>query len=156
MEIRIDGWEANVRFSASHFIPSQDKCERLHGHEYAISATITGEKGPGGLLLDFVSLKRALRSIAEELDHRVLVPKKSAAIDLDVNDEVSLSVHGKKYVFPKEDVILLDVNSTSAENLASYVLSRVLESMEFPPNIAEILVGVDEGPGQGAWISKRL
>ena len=61
-------------FAAAHFLKHYDgKCERLHGHNYKVRAWAKGPAlGEGGMLLDFVQLKGALREVLERLDHSLL------------------------------------------------------------------------------------
>ena len=76
MELRIDGWRSNLRFSASHIIPGHPTCGRIHGHTYALSITVRGRQGEKGFIMDFNEVKKALAEIVEELDHRFLLPEK--------------------------------------------------------------------------------
>ncbi len=46
--------------------------------------------------------------------------------------------------------------STSAENIAKYILDYVVENLDIPYSIKCIEIGVDEGYGQGARISKKI
>jgi 6-pyruvoyltetrahydropterin/6-carboxytetrahydropterin synthase len=61
-------------FAAAHFLAHHEgKCERLHGHNYRVRAWARGASlGEGGMLLDFGTLKGALRHVTESLDHRLL------------------------------------------------------------------------------------
>lgn len=63
-----------AHYDSAHFLRHyQGKCERLHGHRYVVEAALQTEAlDDGGLAFDFVELKRALRALAEELDHRNL------------------------------------------------------------------------------------
>jgi len=53
----------------AHFLPDHPKCGVLHGHTYKIELAIEGEKRHG-MILDFADLKRVLRSLLAEYDHR--------------------------------------------------------------------------------------
>ncbi|MCR5621984.1 MAG: 6-carboxytetrahydropterin synthase QueD [Treponema sp.] len=68
-EVRVE-----AAFSAAHFLQDyHGKCERLHGHNYKVFAHARGSTlDEGGMLLDFSELKKALRTVCEELDHRNL------------------------------------------------------------------------------------
>jgi len=91
------------------------------------------------------------------LDHKILIPKKSTTIHLkEENGQISFSSLGKKYSFPASDCILLPLDSTSAENLAGYILSHIEKNLEEYLNIQSIEIGVDEGFGQGAYITKTF
>ncbi|MFQ6059849.1 MAG: 6-pyruvoyl tetrahydropterin synthase family protein [Thermoplasmata archaeon] len=156
MEIRINGWDAGLRFSASHFVPRHKKCERMHGHIYAINAAIEGEQDEDGMVLDFLEVKKTLRKFARELDHRVILPGNSDFVSVEVGDDVQVSVSEKKYRFPLTDVVILDTPNTSAEELAKYLLERFLNEVKLNDRIREVAIGVDEGPGQSAWARKKL
>ncbi|MCD6236857.1 MAG: 6-pyruvoyl tetrahydropterin synthase family protein [Thermoplasmata archaeon] len=152
--IEIDGWQTNIRFSSAHVIPEYEKCGRLHGHTYAIHAKIWGERDKNGIVVDFSVIKNVLRKIAKELDHRVIIPKEYDGVKIK-EESVELENNGKKYVFPKEDCVILPINSSSAENLAEYALQRVLNEIS-TKGMKEIEIGVDEGFGQGARLRRKL
>ena len=157
MYLEINGWETNIRFSACHFIPRHDKCGRLHGHIYAISARIHGGQQENGMVFDFIDLKRAMREIADDLDHRVLLPGNSSIVSLDLGEtSIDVDVEGKHYSFPVEDCAVLDVSVCSAEELAKFVLGVLTEKVDLAPNINSLEIGVDEGRGQGAWVKREI
>lgn len=151
MHLEIDGWDTGIKFSACHFIPGHDKCSRLHGHIYAIHAKVEGQQNVKGMLLDFITLKNAMRSVAEELDHRVLIPGECKDIKLDIGDDIKVKVGEKQYLFPPDDVVIMDIKLASAEELAGFILKRVLTFLKIPDNVKALEIGVDEGKGQGAW-----
>ena len=155
--ITIDGWKSNIRFSSAHIIPEYEKCGRLHGHTYAVHVKIGGKPDRKGIILDFSLLKDILREVVNELDHRIIIPEKSNVVKIEKGkDSVKIDSLGKHYVFPVNDCVFLPIGSTSAENLAKYILEKVLENVSFPKGISSIEIGVDEGFGQGARISKTL
>lgn len=155
--VYLDGWKTNIRFSSAHIIPEYEKCGRLHGHSYAVHAKVIGEPDEKGIIMDFSLLKEALRGIADELDHRVLIPEKSSFVSIQKeNDNVKLDTLGKSYVLPQADCVFLPINSTSAEKLAGYILNRMLDKISIFKRVKSIEIGVDEGFGQGAWVSKIL
>ena len=65
-------------FDSAHFLAGYPgKCANLHGHHWVVEVEAaqadiqeTGEKR--GMVLDFSDLKKALRALAEELDHAML------------------------------------------------------------------------------------
>jgi 6-pyruvoyltetrahydropterin/6-carboxytetrahydropterin synthase len=155
MRLQINGWSSKITFSATHIIPGHYKCGRLHGHDYAINATIEGSIGAGGVIMDFISVKEFLRKVASELDHKVLIPMRDDGVK-EEGDAIYYSLTGKDYRFPREDCALLEVGVASAEELANFVLNRVMEKVHFPENVTRVEIGVDEGEGQGAWTGKDL
>jgi len=156
MRLEIDGKEAGIRFSACHFITEHSKCGRLHGHVYGLRLVVHGEKGDRGMIMDFVELKKVMRRIAEDFDHRVLLPGNCPRIVLTLGDEVTAIAGLKRYVFPSEDVAILDAEEASAEEVARVLLARILEEICFPDNVSKIEVGIEEERGQSAWISHSL
>jgi len=155
--LAIDGWRSNIRFSSAHIIPEYEKCGRLHGHTYAVHAKVFGKPDSKGIILDFSLLKKVLREVVSELDHKILIPKKSNAAKIEkTKDSVKINSLGKQYVFPLNDCIFLPINSTSAENLANYILEKVTDTISLTENINGLEIGVDEGFGQGARIFKKI
>lgn len=155
--VYIDGWKANIRFSSAHMIPDYEKCGRLHGHTYAVNARVDGEPDEKGIIIDFSILKDALRQTVDELDHKILIPAKNSKVDVEQDeDKVKFDARGKQYILPLSDCILLPLTSTSAENLAGYILDRVLKRITFSKRIKSLEIGVDEGFGQGARFTKTF
>jgi 6-pyruvoyltetrahydropterin/6-carboxytetrahydropterin synthase len=73
-----------------------------------------------------------------------------------MGDEVEVRAKGKRYLFPAEDVVILDIMESSAEEIASAVLSMLLSRLKFPPNVRAIEIGLHEELGQSAWVAKEL
>jgi 6-pyruvoyltetrahydropterin/6-carboxytetrahydropterin synthase len=155
MRLQINGWTSKITFSATHIIPGHSKCGRLHGHDYAINASIEGEMGADGVIMDFISVKEFLRDVANELDHRVLIPVKDKGV-LVGKDYIEYKLGDKELRLPRSDCILLEIRVASAETLANFVLQRMLDTVKFPKNVSRIEIGVDEGRGQGAWTGADL
>ena len=150
MRLEINGWTSKITFSATHIIPMHAKCGRLHGHDYAINASIQGDVGAEGVIMDFISVKEFLRSVASELDHRVLIPKMDPGVRI-ADGYVTYRIDDKELRLPECDCVMLDIEVASAESLANFVLMRLLAKVKFPKNVKRIEIGVDEGRGQGAW-----
>ncbi len=157
MLLEIDGGYSGLRFSACHFIPRHEKCSRLHGHSYIVRLRMEGDIGEEGMIMDFVILKRTLKKIIDEVDHRTLLPAKSKEVKIDVEgDSVEVVSGCKRYVFPKEDVALLDVPTTTAEEMCKMMTLRMKSEIDFPPNVRSISIGLDEERGQTAWYTEAL
>ncbi|MCJ2556922.1 MAG: 6-carboxytetrahydropterin synthase [Candidatus Thermoplasmatota archaeon] len=144
-----------MTFSASHFIPGHEGCERLHGHSFAIHVKVEGDKGPSGMVMDFVSLKRALKEMARDFDHKMLIAGRSKAVRRE-GETIVYDSHGKTFVFPEDETTELDIEYATAENLAEYVVDRLIKKLDFPETVREVTIGIDEGGGQVAWVSRNL
>ena len=155
--IKVDGWKSNIRFSSAHIIPEYEKCGRLHGHTYAVHVKIHGNPDYKGIIVDFTIVKDVLREIVNSLDHKILIPKKSKNVEIEkVKESVKIISLGKEYVFPDCDCIFLPIDSTSAENLAAFILGEFLQKASLPKNVESVEIGVDEGFGQGARVLKKV
>ncbi len=118
-----------VKFSASHFLKEPFQCSKLHGHNYYVSVEVEAPLDENYFVVDFIELKEKIKTIAETLDHRVLIPKLSR--DLTISETLeSIEVvtnTNKRYVFPKTDVKLLPLPETTSELLAKYVHDKLKE-----------------------------
>jgi len=141
-------------FASGHFITYTDSCETLHGHNYRARVELEGELDAPGYVWDFVTLKKIMRRIVDELDHRVLLPRQNPALTLK-EDQVSIEVlyRDRRYVFPLTDVVLLPIPNTTAEWLARYLCGRVREELgkSGGGRITSVAVEVEESFGQSAW-----
>ncbi|MBN1910812.1 MAG: 6-pyruvoyl tetrahydropterin synthase family protein [Pirellulales bacterium] len=150
--VRLDG--DDLVFSAAHFITlAPGQCEGLHGHDMRVGAEVTGPLGAEGYVVDFVALRRALKEILAELDHRVLLPTGHEAIRVQAGeDEVEVVFQRRRWVFPRGDCVLLDLANTTAELLARWLARRLAASVAeltgAPPE--RIRVELAEGTGQAA------
>ncbi|MDD2626360.1 MAG: 6-carboxytetrahydropterin synthase [Candidatus Methanomethylophilus sp.] len=150
--IEIDGAHSGIRFSACHFIPHHEKCSRLHGHGYIVHLRLKGEIGPNGMVMDFVALKKKLKELTAGMDHMILLPARSDIVKIRIEGEsVYVDSCGKQYMFPKMDVVMLDVPTTTAEEMAKLMTERMVAECELPPNVTSLAVGLDEERGQTAW-----
>lgn len=157
MILEIDGGYSGIRFSACHFIPRHEKCSRLHGHSYIVRLRLEGEIGAEGMIMDFVILKKELKAIIEEFDHRTLIPTESEDVRVTVTPESVEAVScGKRYLFPREDVTLLPIPTTTAEEMARMMTRRMVDDIRFPSNVRSVSVGLDEERGQTAWYTEVL
>ena len=146
--------QGNLSFSAAHFITFGGKCERLHGHNYAVSAVLAGNLTEDRYVFDFVELKKTIRRICDRLDHHFLLPGQSRHLDIRETDaEWEIRFEKRRYVFPAEDVLVLPVDSITAERLAEYICGQFMESVNEKErsSLISITVGVEEAPGQAAF-----
>lgn len=70
-------WRLRVSgdFSSSHQLRHYEgRCENMHGHNFSVEVDVVGKSlDPKlGILIDFKELKRVLKVVTDELDHRHL------------------------------------------------------------------------------------
>src|SRR6476659_5789971 len=117
-------------FSAGHFITFGSGCERIHGHNYHVSAEIAGPLDENHLVIDFLLVRAKLLEITTELDHYVLLPTQHLQIHVkDSGQEVTVTFAERRWVFPAGDCRLLPVPNTTSELLAAYIGQRLFEAL---------------------------
>jgi 6-pyruvoyltetrahydropterin/6-carboxytetrahydropterin synthase len=147
-------------FASGHFISYEGhECERLHGHNYRIGVAVEGPLGPSFYVMNFITIKRTMKRLADELDHRVLLATKNPVIRVrEEGDHVEASCRGKRYLLPRDDVALLPIENTTAELLARYLLERFRAELQALGGAAvtALEVEVEESPGQSAVCRETL
>lgn len=148
-------------FAAGHFITYGDQCEALHGHNYRVTTELEGELDPNAYVFDFVTLKGIMRRLVNEIDHRMLLPLENPRIQVEADDDevrVTYLEKERRYLFPREDVVLLPIPNTTAEMLARHLARRLREELAEmgATNISAITIGVEEAFGQTAWYREPL
>ncbi|MEX2173554.1 MAG: 6-pyruvoyl tetrahydropterin synthase family protein [Pirellulaceae bacterium] len=141
-------------FSAAHFITlGGNVCERLHGHNYRVNVEVFGPLDENQYVIDFLALRDELKALTDELDHRMLLPTGHPLIRVTATDqevEAVFTPDGRRWLFPKDDCVLLPVSNTTAERLAEYLGSRLRCAIEARTGIRpqRLRIEVDENHGQ--------
>ncbi len=147
-------------FCSGHFITYDGhQCETLHGHNYRASISLEGAVDQNFYILNFVDVKRMMKQICDELDHRMLLPLYNDLIELEQHEEsVSVRYKQRHFLFPREDVVLLPIPNTTAEMLAQYVCKRAIEELRKGgvQHLRAIEVEVEESIGQSATYCEEL
>jgi len=101
-------------FAGAHFLKNyKGKCEKLHGHNWKVVITISGETlGKDGLLIDFKIIRDKLKKILEKLDHNYL-----------------------------NNIPFFKKTNPSSENIAFYIFQKLKVSIkDFPVKIKKVTV----------------
>ncbi|MBI3837895.1 MAG: 6-pyruvoyl tetrahydropterin synthase family protein [Planctomycetia bacterium] len=119
-------------FSAGHFITyNGDVCERLHGHNYRVTAEVHGWLDENQYVVDFILLRDTLKAIVDELDHHMLLPTRHPLIRVVADDrEVEATFRDRRWVFPRCDCVLLPLANTTSELLAHYIADRLARDLD--------------------------
>lgn len=150
----IDLYKEYFNFSAAHFLIFPDgSAERLHGHNYAVTVEIDSQLSEFGLVIDFKRVKPVVRELVDELDEHWIIPGEHPVLTHRTPEDGSIEVvyRDRRYVAPAEDVIVLPINNTSSENLASWLgreLRRRLEDRFDGLVVERLRLAVEETPGQ--------
>ena len=155
---RVDVTKEQFVFSAAHFITfAGDICERLHGHNYGVRASVGGPLDENRYVVDFIALRDAVLKETMALDHHMLLPRDHQEIKVSSDErETTVTFRERRWVFPNEDCVILPVINTTAEEIARVIAQRVIASTseKFGDAVEWIEVAVDENHGQ--WGVCRL
>ena len=140
-----------LHFSAAHFtIFSETERERLHGHNYAVSAKVESEIRSVGMAFDYNRLKCALHAVCKTLDEYTLLPGHSVFLEVQEEDEhYAASFNGQRMLLLKTDTLLLPMENITLECLGQYFLSHLMSDGVIDAlDIRRLELSVASGPGQ--------
>jgi 6-pyruvoyltetrahydropterin/6-carboxytetrahydropterin synthase len=111
------------------------------------------------LIFDFTVLKRLTKEICRRLDHRFLLPLHNPHLTLHASPTEWEVLFGKRrYVFPRQDVVEMPIDNSTAERIAEYIgdeLCALLAEYD-TSRLSTLLVGVAEAPMQMAYYQRPL
>lgn len=144
------------KFSAAHYtIFSATERERLHGHNYSVSAMIAAPMGENGFAADYNVYKRRIKALCDELDEYLILPAHSPHQTLqEAGDCIEAHFNGEVMRFLKSDTRVLPICNATVEEFSHYLLGRLRE-LSAGDVLAEVEVCVASGPGQKACASWR-
>ena len=140
-----------LKFSAAHFtIFSATERERLHGHNFAVSAEITAEVGDNGLCFDYNIMKRRLRGLCDQLDEYTLIAADSPHLAVETRDGTHyITFDGSTLQLPASDTLMLPLRNITAEELSLWLLEHMLgDELVEQHAISALTIVVASGPGQ--------
>ena len=147
-------------FSAAHFITFNGTiCERLHGHNWRVAVEVAGPLDENSYVFDFIALRDATQKLVHELDHRVLLPTQHPAIRVQADDrEVTATFEARRWVFPREDCVLLPVANTTAELIARWMALQLQGIIRQHPGqkLESLQVEIEENFGQWAMCEMTI
>ena len=155
-DFRVSVTKDYLVFASAHFITfAGHRCEGLHGHNYRARVTLDGALDEESwFVFDFVILKKIMRRLCDEIDHKVLLPLSNPKIQIVEEDgSVKVAYEGKpRYVFPRSDCALLPVTNTTVEMLAELLATRLRAELEAEGarGLTAIEMEVEENFGQSA------
>src|SRR3546814_2597676 len=116
-----------MKFSAGHFtIFGPGSRERLHGHNFKVSAVIETRVVRHGLCFDYGIFKRKIVALCRELNEYVILPGKSALLAIEEHGDQLVAVFGEERIpFLKRDVLVLPIANTTVEEFADWFLQRL-------------------------------
>ncbi len=146
-----------LKFSSAHFLIFPDgSAERLHGHNYRVFVDLHCGLDRHGLVVNFKEIKPLVRQLCDELDEFVLIPGKHHELTAERRGEsYEIRYRERRYLIPANEVLVLPISNTSAENLAAWLGRTLRDRMRtaWPGlHVRSLSVGVEETRGQrGTW-----
>jgi len=158
-EFTVSITKEDLVFAAAHFITfAGHRCEKLHGHNYRASLLVEGGlEQDSWFVVDFSAVKKVMRALTAELDHRVLLPRDNPKLAIaEKNGSVHVAFDGQpRYVFPAGDCVILPIPNTTVEMLAQYLAGRVRNELR-ATHLKTLEVEVEENFGQSASYRETL
>jgi 6-pyruvoyltetrahydropterin/6-carboxytetrahydropterin synthase len=104
-------------FAAAHRLREYEgNCERLHGHNWQVEATVESSEVDGrGMALDFRAMKAALHDILSRMDHKYL-----------------------------NEIPPFDAENPSSENIARHIFEEMEGKIPAPARLARVTVWESE------------
>ena len=161
-EFRVSVTKDYLVFASAHFITfAGHRCEGLHGHNYRVRVTLDGSLDEQSwFVFDFVALKKIMRGLCDEIDHKVLLPLENPKVQVvEDGDAVRVAYEGKpRYVFPRGDCSLLPIPNTTVEMLAELLVTRLRAELARlgAAGVTAIEMEVEENFGQSAVYRETL
>ena len=155
-EFRVSVTKDYLVFASAHFITfAGHRCEGLHGHNYRARVTVEGALDEESwFVFDFVILKRIMRRLCDDIDHKVLLPLQNPKLQIvEEKESVTVAYEGKpRYQFPRGDCVLLPIPNTTVEMLAELLATRLRGELETmgARGMTSIEMEIEENFGQSA------
>ena len=145
-----------LHFAAAHFtLFNATERENLHGHNFQVTLDTNAAIQEDGLTFDYNILKKALKTLCDELDEQVLMPSQSPYLQIEHDSEyTSVIFDGVRIPFLQRDLTLLPVRNITVEELARYMLDQLVSRPEIQAlDINDLLLRCSSGEGQ--WANAR-
>lgn len=144
------------KFSSAHMTVFPDGTkERLHGHNYQVRATLELRDVSLANLVPVADVKAALDAQCAAWDERLLLAERCPFLAVVRRDaaELEVTLCGRRYVLPADEVVFLPVDNVTVEQLAGELARALLERLR-PALRRDVVAGLEvevtETPGQGA------
>jgi 6-pyruvoyltetrahydropterin/6-carboxytetrahydropterin synthase len=146
----------DMKFAAGHFtIFSSTHRENMHGHNFAVFVSLTGEVLTDGMLADYDIFKASALQQCRAWNETFMLPGHSRhlSVERDARGDVLARFNGEELRFLARDATILPVENVSLEELARLFGENLVGDGErFRSNrIHHVKVKVSSEPGQ--WCS---
>ncbi|WP_116364861.1 6-pyruvoyl trahydropterin synthase family protein [Parahaliea mediterranea] len=145
------------KFSAAHYtIFGAGERERLHGHNYSVSARIVAPMGDNGFSADYNVYKGRIKQLCDELDEYMLLAGESPHQQISEDGGYfRVRFADDDMLFLRSDTQVLPIRNATVEEFAHYLLGKLL-ALSAGEDLREVEVCVASGPGQrggAVWVA---
>ena len=146
--IEITGRLKGLTWSSGHYVPDNEKCKKFHGHDYSIDILIdSGVIEDSGMLIDFTIVKKAIKPVIDNMDHKFMVPEKDIR-DSSINGMLDIVVRGRyRGTMPENDVFIFPYPADTAEYIAKYCYIEIHKKIQDILKDFRMKIVIHEGPG---------
>ncbi len=137
------------KFSAAHYtIFTATERERLHGHNYSVSARIVAPMGDNGFSADYNVYKSRLKTLCDELDEYMVLAENSPHQTIEKDgDNYRVKYADEEMLFLCSDTLVLPILNATVEEFSHYLLGKLV-ALSAGDDLREIELCVASGPGQ--------
>ena len=137
------------KFSAAHYtIFSATERERLHGHNYSVSAKIVAPMGDNGFSADYNVYKNRLAVLCDALDEYMLLAGNSPYQQISEEGACfRVQYADQEMLFLQSDTLVLPIRNATVEEFSHHLLQCLL-SASAGDDLREVELCVASGPGQ--------
>jgi 6-pyruvoyltetrahydropterin/6-carboxytetrahydropterin synthase len=141
-----------LKFSAAHFtIFSATERERLHGHNFSVTARLVAPVDDNGMCFRYALFKTHLRKLCQTLDEYTLLAAHSPHLRItEHGTQYRVLFNNEELFYLQADTLLLPIRNTTVEELSHYLLEHLLQddTIVADNHLQRIDIGVASGPGQ--------
>ncbi len=119
-----------LKFSAGHFMLfSATEREKMHGHDYMISAAFHTLIKSNGMAFDCREYKQKLAKFCQLLDYQFILPGQSDFMRLEDTGDRWIAYFGQEtFSFLKKDVVVLPISNVTLEELSYWLLQQLTQN----------------------------
>jgi 6-pyruvoyltetrahydropterin/6-carboxytetrahydropterin synthase len=115
--------------SFAHSVDKDEKCSRIHGHNWKFYIEVESESLVDGMVINFTTIKNLIR----ELDHKFIIAQRDV---MEYNNHHHIEVEkNSEYIrmfdiYDKESIKILPIEFITAEELAKYIYDEIKKIRE--------------------------
>ncbi len=145
------------KFSIAHYtIFSDTERERLHGHNYSVTARLVAPLGDNGFSVDYNVYKDLIKGACDALDEHMVLAKYSPYQSIVEEDgRYLVRFADETFSFLCSDTLLLPIRNATVEELSYYLLEQLSGDL-MQGGLVEVDICVSSGPGQKACARWRI